>query len=518
MRLFLSSLFGLFCFLSLAMESHNVSTAFPFVSTEIPQVPTASPEVATASSQVSTASPQLSTASKNHTSTPDSNSSSNRFVVVHAVLITGNEITKDRIILRELPFHAGDTIAYNQLNTLFNRAHNNVLNTSLFNFVSIDTLTLFSKSVDILISVKERWYILPAPLFMISERNFNTWLQNPNLYRASYGFYLTDNNFRGLKQNLTFGAQFGYTNQYSLNYFIPFIDKNQNNGIGFGVSYTRSHEVYYETQNDQLQYYRDDNQVLRQQLLGRITYNYRSGLYNTHAAEFRFVKSTVVDTIVALNSNYFGGGATQFQAFIASYGFKRDYRDSKIYPLVGYYLSIDFVKQGLGILKDESVNLFYIMASARKYWALSNRLFFGTMFKLKYSENNQPPYYVQRALGYNNDYVRGYELSVIDGQSFGLLKTNLRYQLIRPHILHLQQIPSEKFNTIPYSIYLSLFADGAYVIDNFYKANNPLTNSFLMGQGIGIDFVSYYDAVVRFEYSWTMTGTSGWFLHFAAPF
>lgn len=50
--------------------------------------------------------------------------------------------------------------------------------------------------------------------------------------------------------------------------------------------------------------------------------------------------------------------------------------------------------------------------------------------------------------------------------------------------------------------------------------NDPtsvLQNSLLYGTGVGIDFVTYYDKVLRVEYGINGLGESGLFLHLVAP-
>ena len=41
--------------------------------------------------------------------------------------------------------------------------------------------------------------------------------------------------------------------------------------------------------------------------------------------------------------------------------------------------------------------------------------------------------------------------------------------------------------------------------------------STVFGTGIGIDFVTYYDKVIRFEYGVNDMGETGLFIHFVAP-
>ena len=53
------------------------------------------------------------------------------------------------------------------------------------------------------------------------------------------------------------------------------------------------------------------------------------------------------------------------------------------------------------------------------------RFFLGSSFKGKWSSNGYQPYFAQRGFGFD-DYVRGYEYYVVDGQDFWLSKTVLK--------------------------------------------------------------------------------------------
>jgi len=153
----------------------------------------------------------------------------------------------------------------------------------------------------------------------------------------------------------------------------------------------------------------------------------------------------------------------------------------------------------------------------KQYWPLIKRFYFSTGESFKYTAGKNVPYYMSRGLGYGKDFLRGYEYYVIDGQDYVLLKTNLKFELLPKKVVHYSFIPLDKFATIPYSFYLNLYADGAYVNDDLYSANNPLNNSWQYSFGAGIDFVTYYDMVFRFEYSVNKLGETGFFLHFTSP-
>jgi hypothetical protein len=77
-----------------------------------------------------------------------------------------------------------------------------------------------------------------------------------------------------------------------------------------------------------------------------------------------------------------------------------------------------------------------------------------------------------------------------------------------------------QINKIPLEIYTNVYFDAGYVNDRqgLYKLNNnTLVNKLMYSAGAGIDFVTYYDKVLRFDYSFNALGESGLFIHWKAP-
>jgi outer membrane protein assembly factor BamA len=223
--------------------------------------------------------------------------------------------------------------------------------------------------------------------------------------------------------------------------------------------------------------------------------------------------------VLELAPDYFINGKTKLEYFTVSYNVIRDYRDIKVYPLHGYFQELEITKHGLGILPDEKLNMIVMAAGIRGYAELFPRIFAGGMLRGRWNPSKNVPYYHQRALGFGT-YVRGYEYYMIDGQSYVLAKTALRYQLLKPRVLKFKFLPLEKFNMLHVAVYTGVFADAGYVEDRQSEIldNNFLGNAFLFGYGAGVDVVTYYDLVLRFEYAFNLRGENGIFFHLGAPF
>jgi len=441
-------------------------------------------------------------------------------VIIGKITVIGNKITKEHIILRELTFKPGDTLASSDFDAKRIRSEENLYNTSLFNSSKLTYLAAEDGTTSIFIILKERWYIFPLPIFEVVDRNFNVWWRTKDFSRIVYGALVTWNNFRGRNETVSMALRFGYVQQVSLSYSIPYINKNQHSGLGFGFSYARNHQTGVKTSFDDVVYYKDTVNFTREAYSGTIEYNYRKGLYTRHYLSAGYFHLEVLDTVLKINPEYLADGKSTEKYFTLRYLYRNDHRDYIHYPLRGYTYNIEVVKNGFPFLNDD-VNYLYLTAEVKKFWDLGSRFYFGASLRGKISDNHFQPYFNTRALGYGRDYVRGYEYYVIDGQHFALFKTNLKFALLPRKEIHAGFIPLEKFATIPFSFYMNLFADAAYVEDtqfsNVQYTTNRLPNTWLHSYGLGIDFVSYYDIVIRLDFSFNKFGESGLFLHFAAP-
>jgi outer membrane protein assembly factor BamA len=439
-------------------------------------------------------------------------------VTVEDILITGNEITRLHVVMREIIFRKGDQMPLRVLYRAMERSRENLLNTSLFNFVHthLQFDARDSSRVFVMFHLEERWYLWPLPVFEAVDRNFNEWWQTRDFFRTHYGAYITHDNFRGRKEKLSILVRLGYSQRIGLYYTIPYLNQSENNGLAFGLTYTRNREIAYGLEDSKLRFLKDPDQYVRHQTGAGLRYTCRHGIHHYYMIGLEFQNNRIADTVLYYNPDYFIRHRTTQKGFFLSMIFKRDYRDIKVYPLRGHYFDVEIVKQGFGIFEDEP-ELFIITSNYRKYWRLASRWHAAAGVKGKLSGKSFAPYYNQRGLGYGNDFVRGYEYYVVSGQSWLVFKSNLKFTLVPEKTVIVKAIPTAKFNKIPFAFYLNVFADTGYARDRQFQRTSPLSNQWLAGAGIGLDYVTYYDLVVRMEYTCNKFGDHGFFLHFTAP-
>jgi len=192
-------------------------------------------------------------------------------------------------------------------------------------------------------------------------------------------------------------------------------------------------------------------------------------------------------------------------------------RDVKPYPHRGNFFSAVLEKEGLGIFKDR--NGLYLTSTFGQYFPLGKRWSTETIFKTKIALLRQEqPYNNYWALGYVDDFLSGYEFYVIDGLDYFYAKTTLRFQLLDKRMDWGKYMPISAFREMPLKVYLVLNNDFGYVNSTQFNDLNSLGNTPLWGGGVGLNFVVFYDKVIRVEYSMNHLLEKGLYLHYNLSF
>ncbi len=438
--------------------------------------------------------------------------------VVGDIYIEGNFKTKSSIILREMAVRTGDSIDVYRLKDELEIDRRKIINTNLF--ITVDMLTKpnpDSLRTDIRVVVKERWYFIALPVFQLADRNFNEWWydRNRDFKRTIYGVYLSYGNVTGRADKLRFLAEFGFIPKFEVSYSLPYIDKAQKTGITMGTSYSMNKTMAQRTWRDKLDYYNSEDKN-KERFYSYVTLTRRNKYYTFHSLDLRWSSTKISDTIAFLNPNYLLNGRTKQNYFQLTYSFSYDKRDNAQYPLQGQSGGIQFSK--IGLLPSDDVNQAYLYGSYRKFFPLSKRWYANTGVRSRISLPKRQPYLQTVGLGYRNDLVRGYELYVIDGQDYGLIKSEIKYKLFAVR-KHFSWVPVRQFNTIPLAAYINTFVDAGYVKNHYPELSNTrLANALLIGAGTGLDIVTFYNMVARFNLNINAEGDRRFFFNLAREF
>ena len=239
-------------------------------------------------------------------------------VIVKEIILKGNNITKDFIIYRELEFAANDTFSISRFDSLLISSRKNLLNTSLFNFVTFNLEFVregnFAKTT-VTIDFVERWYVWPFPIFELAERNFNTWWKTKDFSRANYGFFLTMDNFRGRMEKLKVLISMGYDEKYEFSYQIPYINKKQTIGFQLSAGLLQNHETSVFTINDTLQYFKSENYYPKKKKYIGLQLINRPDIHNSQIFEIKYNQYEFTDSLLELNPFYTVNGFSKVHYF-----------------------------------------------------------------------------------------------------------------------------------------------------------------------------------------------------------
>ena len=437
---------------------------------------------------------------------------------ITGIAVEGNRSTKERVILRELTLQQGDTVLTNeQLYYLIERSRQNVYNLGLFNSVRIVPLYLSRTEVFLTITLSERWFYWPTPIFKYSDPNFNTWWLTRDFRRVYYGAFLYRYNMRGRNETLYAKVQLGYAKEFAVRYRFPFIDKRQRWGLAFGAGRTQQDEITVGTIGNKRDFITLRGRETRREWKGDLEATLRPAFDMRHTFRMGYTHADVLDTVVRAVPHYLTERAVRMNYYNLGYTFTHDQRDNRVYPLSGTYTLFRADHYGLPFLDGGAVDLTTFYGAVQRSWRTSERWSLGGSLRAKVSVAPELPYYLQQGLGYD-DYVRGYEYYVIDGEHYTLFKANAIWALLTPREHIFQRMKNDNFKTLYLAIYLNAFADLGKVWDSRYQEVNPLANELQQGYGAGVNVVTSYDQIMRVEFAVNGFGERAFYLHFAQPF
>jgi len=432
-----------------------------------------------------------------------------RPVFIRKITIKGNNITKDNIVLRELPLSQYDAYTMPVILEALSAGKQNLMNTSMFVDVALDFTHWYNDSLDININVKERWYWFPLPFFRPIDRNWNVWIRDHHmdLDRVNYGVKVMGMNVSGKNDKINFFLINGYSKQIAFNYSNPYAGRNLNHGFSVDFSYSKSREINYNTVNNAQLFYRQYDAFVRSRLLVGLGYSYRKASISRHTIRLNYVIEKISDSILVLNPKFFFQGKTKESFPELYYRYQYFGVDYIPYPRKGIKAEFNFAKRGI----SSSMNLWQLQANVYKYFNIFPGYFYTLQVQGAIKFPFHQPYYNQPLLGYGDNYLRGMEYFVLDGVAGGLVKNTVTKHLF--DIKFHTGLRSETYKTIPFRFYLKAYTDLGYTYnENNFKHNN-LSNKFLYTGGLGLDIISIYDVVLRLECSFNQLNQKGFFVH-----
>ena len=396
---------------------------------------------------------------------------------IDRVVVEGNKITDSEIILREIPFNFPAVLSADDLKLIRNR----IQNLWLFNRVELGVNERDSQNV-LTIQVTERWYIFPAPVFFVSERDWS---------KISYGIQMTDSNFRGRNEKLRLGGWLGYNPSYFLNYSIPWVGERQRLLLGLGISQRQSQNKIFNFQEDRLGFNLRVGKRLSLELETNVQFSINSLKLPPEYQAFS-VSGKRQDIVPSL-----------------SWQVRWEHRDLTEYPRKGTYLAVNVQRTGFTKAQPE---YWRMTVDGRFYQPVFGSATLAVRHLFILNSGNMPVY-DRVFLGFN-ERIRGYYNLILpdparyaDYNSYNISLTSLefRFPLLPVRYFSIENgplIPS-LFRNLKFGLSVGIFVDSGIVWRN---AGEIRLNDFYTGYGVGIHIHLPYINVLRIEYALNKMG------------
>ncbi len=422
-----------------------------------------------------------------------------RTAVVGQILFLGNARTRERILRAELDFQEGDSLALADLRPVLERNRRRLYNLQLFHAVVGHAICREGRLL-LVFTLRERWYLFPSPIFSLADRNPRAWLAKRDFRRVDYGLHLVQQNFRGRNEQVVINLQHGFNRKYELFYTLPYaLSRRHGVGLQVAASLYQSHSLDYTVANDQLLTLRSPDAFpirrwyVAAALLKRFTVERQLRL------GVRYTYERVTDSVLLRQPRYFGlPGGLRWRSWLeGDFHYIRNHTNAFAYPTAGSALDLGLAPR-VGLAGAPQLTAL-AQATYRWYRPVGRQFFYAANVRGQLRLTQTVGFADNLALGYRAT-VRGYDLYVMNGQHYLVLRQGLTRRLFDVARLPLPVRGGSRFGDIPLAAYASLFADAGYVRDDSGLAlTNPLSNRALSAIGAGLHLVTYYDRVIVFE-------------------
>ncbi len=391
-------------------------------------------------------------------------------VIIDSIIIKGNDITEESIILREMTFTVGDTL--NPKLAEYNRER--IYSLNIFNEVKLIPFRT-NKINYLLIDIAESWYIYPLPFITLKDRDWD---------KLSYGVAVSIRNFRGRNETLIGVLALGYDPSVNLIYRNPNLIYDQNIFLSTNLSYNK-----VTNRSDEAEFLHG-SQFEQKIIGGNLAIGKRFGLFQrvSLTGSFDYIETPFylpgvnasdsrIDRLVTLGTQY-----------------TYDTRDLIQYPSNGLFVLLGYNFKGIGI---DNINYRVVDFDLREYRTFFDHLTAKWRFGLRHTYGNVP-FYDYSYLGLA-ERIRGHFFnSKREGNSLMIGSVELNYPIIKEARINLDFIPLLPKSLLSYRFALiaELFADTG---TTWYRNESVSTKKFDTGYGVGLSVLLLPYAIFRIE-------------------
>ncbi|MBN1634713.1 MAG: hypothetical protein JW917_11160 [Ignavibacteria bacterium] len=405
---------------------------------------------------------------------------------IGSIILSGNKVTKDFIILREMETKENDSTTVE----ILKEDYSNIQNLGLFNKVELVPIPdINRKQLNLLIDVEESFYILPIPQGGLKEGNIKKFWGGINfLWR----------NFRG--RNETLQANFGiwYEPFVSVGYFIPWIGEKARFFGGIKFNFNKSIK-------------KDLNQLGSEYILKTSAEDYKVFSYSGEIIIGKFLSKYFN---ISLGYTYYyiyvpdvkqgrsesADGRDKYSKISANISY--DKRNNTNYTTHGTSFNFQISKYGFF---NEIVNFSRVELNFKKFIPvrIKDDYFISYAFWMRGVSNfgGSVPHYKREVYGYDV-YVRGWKDFIFEGDNSLGYFSEIRIPIITPfyvkgkdHII-IKRLPILKNLSYQYGLYIAPFFDIAGI---FFRNQSLKDVNFQNGYGIGFNFILPFNSVFRID-------------------
>jgi outer membrane protein insertion porin family len=381
------------------------------------------------------------------------------------IIILGNDKTRDFVILREMKIQINDL--YDSLQVEQDRKR--IQNLHLFTRVEIQP-TPVDDGVVLLITVSERWYIIPYPILYYNEKDWK---------KLSYGAGLIYQNFRGRNIDLAGSFWLGYNPGMQAYYSVPWFGGNLK-------LYSQIKIFSYKIRSKAVEYPRfDEDHLGISASIGK-----RWGLYTYLFLQAGYRTLKLPSEYSGLTAS--GSGTDHLPS--AGLFFRYDTRDLYEYPGTGWYVDL-YARE---TYNKKNIDYLFYGLDLRRYQPVWG----GSCLALRGFANlthGDVPVYDRLYIGYS-ERIRGHFTEVYEGEQQVMASVEFRFPIFKLRYLNLGSSAAlgEYGSNLPFGLNAGFFYDTGAVCRRIKALHR---SDFLTGFGAGLHFRVPYVDVIRLEYA-----------------
>ncbi len=389
---------------------------------------------------------------------------------VEGVVLSGNNATKEQVILREMELKPGVSITGDAMR--YDQAR--IYSLGLFQRVQMRIAPTGPGKANVYVNVVERWYIVPYPIFGLKDGDWK---------KFYFGAGLVHANFRGMNEKLGVSMAFGYDPWGSLSYRSPFLDSAGTyffeGRIGFSRVRNRSTQVLL----------RPDDAFDEQHFVVGATLGKRLNNYNTAWIGVEYQTVAIPDYPPAPTVST--DGTDRFPTLTIGYAY--DTRNTAEYASAGTFFRTSATKYGI---PGNTLDFIRYAVDVRQFVPLAPSWSFGARAATNLIAGSAAPPYNHVYVG--SEYrVRGHYTELYEGENLFGATAEIHFTLLPVFYWQFKQLPAQ-FSVGRFGITLAAFADAGIP---WYRGQAVSTANSWRGIGGGIHFMLPYGVILRTEYA-----------------